>query len=449
MSREAGVRTGADVPFLDRERETAPPETLRRWQWARLAAGLGEIWGTNAFWRERLQAAGVRDPRDVASWEDFARLPRLAKGELAADQAAQPPFGTNLTHPLDRYVRVFQTSGTTGPPIRWLETEASWAWWARCWAFVFRSAGLGPGDRLAFPFSFGLFVGFWAGLEGARVIGAMAIPGGGQDSATRLHALRQLGATALVCTPSYGLHLAEVAQAQGVDPAGLGVRVTVHAGEPGAGIPAVRERLQRLWGARAYDHAGMTEVGAYGFECLAQAGLHVNELEFVAEVLDPESGRPVAPGEVGELTLTNLGRWGAPVLRYRSGDRVRLARHACACGRTFARLEGGILGRVDDMLVVRGINVFPSALEGIVRRFAGVDEFQIEVFRRGALDEVRLLLEMDGSAGPDGRVRETVDGILEAVRRDLGIRIEVAAVPARSLPRFELKARRVVRRAEP
>jgi phenylacetate-CoA ligase len=439
----------ADVPFLDRGRETAPAETVRRWQWERLATGLAEIWRSNAFWRERLRAAGVRDPRDIASWDDFARLPRLAKTDLVADQAARPPFGTNLTHPLDRYVRVFQTSGTTGAPIRWLETEASWAWWARCWAFVFRGAGLGSGDRLAFPFSFGLFVGFWAGLEGARVIGAMAIPGGGQDSPTRLHALRQLGATALICTPSYGLHLAEVAQAQGVDPAALGVRATVHAGEPGAGIPAVRARLERLWGARAYDHAGMTEVGAYGFECVAQAGLHVNELEFVAEVLDPESGRAVTPGEVGELTLTNLGRWGAPVLRYRSGDRVRLATDACACGRTFARLAGGILGRVDDMLVVRGVNVFPSALEGIVRRFSGVDEFQIEVFRRGALDEVRLLLEIDGSAGSAGGISPTVDQIVEAVRQDLGIRIEVAAVPARSLPRFELKARRVVRREEP
>jgi phenylacetate-CoA ligase len=154
----------------------------------------------------------------------------------------------------------------------------------------------------------------------------------------------------------------------------------------------------------------------------------------------------VAPGEVGELTLTNLGRWGAPVLRYRSGDRVRLAPNACACGRTFARLEGGILGRVDDMLVVRGVNVFPSALEGIVRRFAAVDEFQIEVFRRGVLDEVRLLIEIDGSAGPAERVRQTVDGVGQAVRRDLGIRIEVTAVPARTLPRYELKARRVVRR---
>jgi phenylacetate-CoA ligase len=435
-----------DVPFFDRARETAPPEILRRWQWERLAAGLDEVWRSNAFWRERLRACGVRDPHDVAGWADFARIPRLAKAELVADQTTSPPFGTNHTHPVDRYVRVFQTSGTTGRPIRWLETETSWAWWARCWAFVFRGAGLEPRDRLFFPFSFGLFVGFWAGLEGARVLGAMAIPGGGQDSPTRLHAMRELGVTALVCTPSYGLHLAEVARAQGIEPATLGVRTTVHAGEPGAGIPSVRQRLETLWGARSYDHAGMTEVGAYGFECVAQAGLHVNELEFIAEVLDPESGQPVALGEVGELTLTNLGRWGAPVLRYRSGDRVRLGAAACACGRTFGRLEGGILGRVDDMLIVRGVNVFPSALEGIVRRFPVVAEFQIEVFRRGALDEVRLLLEIDGSAGGGGG---TLAAVADAVRRDLGIRVEVAAVPTRTLPRYELKARRVVRRDEP
>jgi phenylacetate-CoA ligase len=443
------VAADVDIPFFDRARETAPRETLRGWQWERFAGGLSEVLASNAFWRARLRDAGVQDPRDVGSWSDFTKLPRLTKAELAADQAAHPPFGTNRTHPLDRYVRVFQTSGTTGPPIRWLETDASWTWWARCWAVVFRAAGLGPGDRLFFPFSFGLFVGFWAGLEGARVVGAMAIPGGGQDSPTRLHAIRELGATALVCTPSYGHHLAEVGRAQGLDPAALGVRTTIHAGEPGAGIPAVRERLQALWGARAYDHAGMTEVGAYGFECVAQAGLHVNELEFVAEVLDPESGQPVATGEVGELTLTNLGRWGAPVFRYRSGDRVRLATGACACGRTFARLEGGILGRVDDMLIVRGVNVFPSAIESIVRRFTVVDEFQIEVFRRGVLDEVRLLLEIDGGQRPADSVRETLAGIAEAVRRDLGIRIEVAAVPARTLPRFELKARRVVRREAP
>jgi phenylacetate-CoA ligase len=434
--------------FLDRARETAPTEQLRAWQWERLRGGLRELWDGNRFWRGRLEAAGVRDPRDVASWDDFVRLPRLEKRDLVADQDARPPFGTNQSYPLSRYVRVFQTSGTTGAPIRWLETEESWAWWARCWAFVLRAAGLGPGDRIAFPFSFGLFVGFWAGLEGARLLGALAIPGGGQDSGTRLHCMRELGATALVCTPSYALHLAEVAPDHGVDLAALSVRTTVHAGEPGAGIPAVRQRIETLWGARAYDHAGMTEVGAYGFACGAQRGLHVNELEFVCEVLDPDTGRPVEPGKVGELTLTSLGRWGAPALRYRSGDRVRVAPGACPCGRTFVTMESGILGRMDDMLIVRGVNVFPSALEGIVRQFSVVDEFQIEVFRRGALDEVRLLLEIDGQARGPAAVGETVARVAEALRRDIGIRIDVAAVPARSLPRYELKARRVVRRAD-
>ena len=432
--------------FFDRGLETASAEARRGRQWERLTGGLREIWATNRFWRARLAAAGVRDPRDVGGWDDFARLPRLAKSELAADQAEHAPFGSNLTYPLARYVRVFQTSGTTGRPLRWLESDESWAWWARCWGFVFRGAGLGPGDRIFFPFSFSLFVGFWAGFEGARTVGALAIPGGGQDSALRLHVMEELGATAFACTPSYGLHLAEVAQSRGLDARTLGIRVTVHAGEPGAGIPAVRRRLETLWSARAYDHAGMTEVGAYGFECREQAGLHVNEAEFVAEVLDPDSGGPVAPGEVGELTLTNLGRWGSPVLRYRSGDRVRLAPDPCACGRTFARLDGGILGRVDDMLIVRGVNVFPSALEGIVRRFDAVDEFQIEVFRRGALDEIRLLLEIDPAAGPADVTGRTCLHVVEAVRQALGIRVEAMPVPARSLPRNELKARRVVRR---
>jgi phenylacetate-CoA ligase len=434
--------------FRDRTAECQAPERLRAHQWSRLAAGLREAWATNPFWRRRLAAAGLADPRDVGSWADFARLPRLTKAELAADQAAAPPFGTNLTYPPDRYVRVFQTSGTTGRPIRWLETPESWAWWVHCWGFVLRAAGLGPGDRVFFPFSFGLFVGFWAGFEGAAAIGALPIPGGGQDSTLRLHAMRELGATALACTPSYALHLAEAAARQGLDPARLGVRTTVHAGEPGAGIPAVRQRIEAAWGARAFDHAGMTEVGAFGFECQAQAGLHVNELEFVAEVLEPDSGRPVAPGEVGELTLTNLGRWGSPVLRYRSGDRVRADGTACPCGRAFLRLAGGILGRVDDMLVVRGVNVFPSALEAIVRRFPPVDEFQIEVWRRGALDEVRLLLEIDDGVHAAEAVGRTVRGVVEAVRREVGIRVDAAAVPARSLPRWELKARRVVRRPE-
>ena len=422
--------------FLDRRLETLAPETLRDYQWTRLQALARAVHPANAFLARKWASAGVARADDLRRWEDFARLPFTRKSELAEDQAASPPFGSNQTYALDRYVRIHQTSGTTGAPIRWLDTAESWEWWLRCWGFVLRAAGLGPGDRIFFPFSFGLFVGFWAGFEGARALGALAIPGGGQDTAQRLATLEALGVTALCCTPSYALHLAQSARERGMDLGRLGVRTTVHAGEPGAGIPSVRARIEALWGARAYDHAGMTEMGAYGFECEAQAGLHVNESEFVAEVIDPASG---APAREGELVLSNLGRHGSPLLRYRTGDRVRVAAGPCACGRTFLRLEGGLLGRVDDMLVVRGVNVFPSALEGIVRRFPAVDEFMIEVYRRQEMDEVRLLLEVAGGGNIAAQVQE-------AVRVHLGIRVEIVAVPAQSLPRWELKARRVVRR---
>ena len=415
--------------------ETLDAARLHAHQLERLRAVVRVAHGANPFWTARWRAAGLASADDLRDRDDLGRLPLTTKSELAADQTAHPPFGTNLTHPLERYVRVHQTSGTTGVPLRWLDTQASWEWWARCWGFVLAGAGVRPDDRVFVPFSFGLFVGFWAGFEGARALGALAIPGGGQDSATRLATMQALGATVLVCTPSYALHLLQVARERGVDPAGLPVRVAVHAGEPGAGIPSVRARIEAGWGARAFDHAGMTEMGAYGYECEAQAGLHVNESEFIAEVIDPATG---APGREGELVLTNLGRPGSPLVRYRTGDRVRLARSACACGRTFARLEGGILGRLDDMLVVRGVNVFPSAIEAIVRRFP-VEEFQIEIFRAGELDEVRVLVEVYGDADGARHVQE-------ALRAGLGIRMDVAPVGPGSLPRFELKARRVVRR---
>lgn len=417
--------------------ETLPREELRALQWRKLRALAAEVLapGANAFLARKWGAAGLRAAGDLGSWEDFARLPFTRKAEFAADQAGHPPFGTNLTYPLRRYVRVHQTSGTSGAPIRWLETQESWDWWARCWGFVLAGAGVAPGDRVFFPFSFGLFIGFWSGFEGARALGALAIPGGGQDSATRLAWMESLGATVLVCTPSYALHLLEVGRERGIDVAKLPVRTTVHAGEPGAGIPAVRARIEEGWGARAYDHAGMTEVGAYGYECAEQAGLHVNETEFIAEVVDPATGSPASEGE---LVLTNLGRLGSPAVRYRTGDRVRLASEPCGCGRTFVRLEGGILGRLDDMLICRGVNVFPSAIEGIVRRFAAIEEFQVEVSRDGALDEICVLVEC-AEAGLERALQE-------AFRVELGIRLEVRPVPPRSLPRHELKARRVVRR---
>ena len=421
--------------MFDHALETLAPDKLAAHQWRRFQAMAREVLASNPFVGARWRAAGVRSVDDLRGWDDFRRLPFTLKREVAEDQAAHPPFGTNLTYPLERYVRVHQTSGTTGPPIRWLETPEAWEWWGRCWGMVLAGAGVSAGDRVFLPFSFGLFVGFWGALEGARALGAMAIPGGGADSPTRLAWMTALGATVLVCTPSYALHLVEVARERGMDLRTSTVRTTVHAGEPGAGIPAVRARIEDGWGARAFDHAGMTEVGAYGYECAEQAGLHVNESEYIAEVIDPATG---APAREGELVLTNLGRVCSPAVRYRTGDRVRVADGPCPCGRTFRRLEGGILGRLDDMLIVRGINVFPAVIEGVVRRFPAIDEFQIEVFRDGELDEVRVLVELDDPSG--------VRPLQEAFREAIGIRLQVAAVPLRSLPRWELKARRVVRR---
>ena len=421
--------------MFDRSLETLVPEALRAHQWQRFRTMAREVLGANPFVTAKWRAAGVRSADDLRGWDDFRRLPFTVKSEFTEDQAAHPPFGTNLTCPLERYVRVHQTSGTTGTPIRWLETQESWDWWARCWAFVLAGAGVTPADRVFFPFSFGLFVGFWGGFEGARALGALAIPGGGLDSPTRLVLMEALGATVLVCTPSYALHLVEIARERGLDLRKSTVRTSVHAGEPGAGIPSVRARIEEGWGVHAFDHAGMTELGAYGYECAEQAGLHVNESEYIAEVIDPATGEPAREGE---LVLTNLGRVGSPAIRYRTGDRVRLAGAPCRCGRTFLRLEGGILGRLDDMLIVRGINVFPAAIEEVVRRFPAIDEFQIEVFRDGELDEIRVLVELEDPSG--------VRRVQEAFREAFGIRLQVAAVPLKSLPRFELKARRLVRR---
>jgi phenylacetate-CoA ligase len=424
--------------MFDAGLETLPREELRQVQWRKLHVMVTQLLAAeshNGFVKRAWADAGVRAAADLRSWDDFARLPLTGKADLVDDQAAHPPFGTNLTFPLEGYVRVHQTSGTSGQPIRWLDTQVSWDWWIRCWGFVLRGAGLTPEDHVFFPFSFGLFIGFWAGFEGARAIGALTVPGGGQDSPTRLAWMERLGVTALVCTPSYALHLLEVARERGVDARKLGVRTTVHAGEPGANIPAVRARIEDGWGARAFDHAGMTEMGAYGYECAAQAGLHVNESEFIAEVIDPTTGRAATEGE---LVLTNLGRLGSPAIRYRTGDRVRLAASPCTCGRSFLRLEDGILGRLDDMLIVRGVNVFPSAIEAVVRRFRAIEEFQIEVFRDGELDEVRVLIE-----AVDVTLTRAVQ---DAFRAEMGLRLDVCAVAPQTLPRHELKARRVVRK---
>jgi len=420
--------------------ETLSGDELRAHQWRRLRGRLPWLRRVNAFHRQKWDAAGLTDMREIAADEEgLDRLPFTTKFDLVADQAARPPYGSNLSYPLDRYVHLHQTSGTTGRPLRILDTAESWEWWAACWQFVYRAAGVTSADRIFFCFSFGPFIGFWSAFAGAEKLRALCLSGGAQSSRERVAAIVATEATVLVCTPTYALRIAEVAREDGVDLSRTSLRVAVHAGEPGASIPATRERIERAFGAAAFDHTGATEVGAHGFSCSARDGVHVIETHFIAEILDHATGAVHDEGE-GELVLTNLGRWGAPAIRYRTGDRVRAVRERCSCGRTLLKLKGGIIGRVDDMVTVRGINVFPSAIEAIVRRFEEVEEFRVELVRVREMDELRCTIEP--RAGVSGQLAERV---ATAIHGGLGIRCPVDAVSAGSLPRFELKAKRFVK----
>jgi phenylacetate-CoA ligase len=412
--------------------ETSSRSVIEAHQLARLQHGLTQILPQNRFYRQKLLQKS--DPIAIEQLENLSSLPFTTKRELVIDQEEYPLFGSNLTHPLSEYVRFHQTSGTSGRPLKIVDTQESWDWWADCWTSVYRAAGVSQDDIVFLAFGFGPFIGFWSAYEGAKRMGALTVPGGGMDSLQRLRAIQEIGATVLVCTPSYALRLAEVAHEHGIDLTESSIRVTIHAGEPGASISATRERIEQAWGARTYDHAGMTEVGAFGFACSQQQGIHVNEGEFIAEILDILTGQPVQEGQTGELVLTNLGRWGSPVIRYRTGDLVRHGGYSCACRRTFLMLPGGVLGRADDMLIVRGVNVYPSALANILHRFPEVTEYRIIVTKNGSLDEIALQVECPS---------ELVTTLQEELHLALNLRVPVETVELGTLPRFELKARRI------
>ncbi len=416
--------------------ETWGDAERRARQRERLARMLPVVLEGNAFYRRKLADAGI--PDGPAALDRWASVPLTSKSELSADQAEHPPFGTNLSYPLDRYIRLHQTSGTTGSPLRILDDRDSWEWWARTWGFVYRAAGVSRADRVFFAFSFGPFIGFWSAFAGAEAVGALAISGGSLSSAERARAIVATGATALLCTPTYALRLAEAARGDGIDLAGSSLRVVIAAGEPGASVPAIRQRIEDELGAELIDHTGATEIGPTGFSCAARDGVHLIEREFVVEVLDRATGEVRDAGE-GELVITNLGRWGSPAIRYRTGDLVRAVRGRCPCGRTLVKLAGGILDRADDMVTVRGVNVFPSALEAIVRRFDEVAEFRIELFKDRGMDELRCVVEPRGAHGDLG------PRIADAIHRDIGLRVAVGLVGPGSLPRFEFKARRFIR----
>jgi len=425
---------------------STPRSALDDLKLERLQRLLAEILPRNAFYAVKLRDVGGNGSGGaIESLADLAAWPCTSKEELVAMAEAARP--ANLTWPVDRYVRFHQTSGTHGRPLAVFDTTADWAWWMDCWRTVCERGRVGPGDHVFVAASFGPYAGFWSGFEAAVAAGALAIPGGGLSSLGRIELLKRTQATVLLATPSYALHLAEVAADAQIDAAALSVRLVIVAGEPGGSIPAVRRQIAAAWGADVLDHAGATEVGPWGvgvldedpaFAARGGPGLHVIEPWFHPEFLSVETGGPAAAGELAELVLTTLGRAGCPVIRYRTGDIVKprwpTAEEITAGGCPWVWLDGGVLGRTDDMLVVRGVNIFPRAIDEIVRSFPEIVEYRLQVAARGSLDTMHL--EIEDRLGDPGRVAREL-------QMRLGLRVEVQAVPLGSLPRFEGKGRRI------
>jgi phenylacetate-CoA ligase len=407
---------------------------LDAWKLERLRGLLGAILPGNGFYAAKLARV---DPESLASLDELQEWPFTFKEELVAAATAGLPG--NLTWPVDRYVRFHQTSGTHGRPLPVFDTAEDWAWWMECWRLILDRGGVTPADRVLVASSFGPYAGFWSCFGAAVDRGCLTIPAGGLPSLGRLQLARTLAATVLVATPSYALHLAEVAEEHKIDLAALPIRLVIVAGEPGGSVPATRARIADAWGADVLDHSGATEVGPWGVGDSTGGGLDIIEPFFHPEFLALDTGRPAGPGELAELVLTTLGRTGAPVIRYRTGDVVRptWAESAGEAGCPWVHLEGGILGRADDMLVVRGVNIFPGGIDDIVRGFPEVVEHRLTVSTRESLDVLSLEVE-DRLAAPSR--------IADELRLRLGLKVDVTNVPLGSLPRFEGKGRRLIDR---
>jgi phenylacetate-CoA ligase len=412
-----------------RRLETLPADSLASLQLKKLNQLLETILPHNSLYSSKL--SGLELP--LTSLDALHDLPFTFKDELIGE-SSDSDFAANLTYPVERYTRFHRTSGTRGHPLVVLDTAADWQWWLDTWQFVLDAAELGPEDRVLMAFSFGPFVGFWSAFDAAVARGCLVLPGGGLSTLARLDILRNTRTTAVCCTPTYALHMADVAADNDIDLAALDVRRIIVAGEPGGSIPAIRARIETAWNARLIDHSGATEIGPWGYADHQQRGLHVIESEFIAEFVSVTSGKPAADGELSELVLTTLGRAGSPVIRYRTGDLVRPTWNAVE-NNNFVLFEGGVLGRADDMMIVRGVNIFPSSIEQILHSFPEVIEYRITAKKDGEMDSLSIEVE-DRLDSPERIAKE--------LQLRLGLRIAVATVPIGTLPRFEGKGKRFV-----
>ncbi|MGH2774677.1 MAG: phenylacetate--CoA ligase family protein [Actinomycetota bacterium] len=434
-----------DSPFWNKRHETMPRDRLDALQVNKLQ-NLVE-WATERvpYHAKRLGDAGVT-PDSIQSLDDLRRIPFMTREEWMRSQVEHPPFGPILAAPESAAIRYHMTSGTTGrTPIRVLDSMRDWEWIAEMWCYGFWGFGVRPSDTVFFAFSYGTFVGFWGAHYACEKIGCLVLPGGNMTTEARVKQIVDMKATVVCSTPTYALRMAQEAHNLGIDLAKSPVKRLVLSGEPAGSIPATKKLIEDQWGAVAGDTAGMTELGTIMvFECSEQpGGTHIIEPHYIEEVVDPVSGEPLGYGEQGERVVTSFGRGFIPVLRYRTRDLVvKIPADRCSCGRTLDIYEGGIVGRVDDMKLVRGTNVYPRAVEAIVREFTEVDEFQIHLYTaEGIRDEIEVLVEIpDSSADADTILKKIGTELSEAHE---GLRFGVKRAENDSLPRFELKAKRL------
>ncbi|MDZ7700255.1 MAG: AMP-binding protein [Deltaproteobacteria bacterium] len=424
--------------------ETLPHETLRELQVKKFRRIFTWAYDHSKLHRSLYDAAGIK-PEDIRSMEDIRYVPTVEKSMMRDIQRKDPfPYGDALCVPLEEVSEFRQTSGTTGQPVYQADTWADWEWWSECWAFILWAQGYRPKDRVFIPFGYNIFVAFWAGHYAAEKIGAEVVPGGVLDTQARILKIDELKATAMMATPTYVLSMAATARDKmGLDPASMSIERITCAGEPGASIPTTKKRMEDAWGAKVYDHAGATEIGAWCYECDEQpGGLHVNEGCFLVEIVDVDTGEYIeAPGRRGKMIITAFDRYAQPCIRFDSKDIIEWAADPCPCGRSFRLIKGGVVGRADDITKVKGVLLSPSAIEEVVRGIEGLgDEFEVIVDKVGDTDRITLKVELL----PDHKERRPdIEGELKdqlRLKTNLGYKLEFHDLE--TLPRYEVKAKR-------
>ncbi len=425
--------------------EAMEEERLRELQLRKFKRILKWAYERSRFHRKLYDEAGLR-PGDVRTLEDITLVPKVEKSMMRGIQGKEPfPYGEMLCVPLEEVTEFRQTSGTTGQPVYQPDTWEDWEWWSECWAYILYAQGYRNRDRVFIPFGYNVFVAFWAGHYGAEKLGCEVVPGGVLSTEARVLKMQEVRATAMMGTPTYMLAMADVARKKlGLEPPkDLRVRRITCAGEPGASVPATKQRIQEAWGAKVFDHVGATEIGAWSYECEEQpGGLHVNEAMFLVQIEDLETGKLIEePGKPGRMVITALDRLAQPCVRFDSKDIIMWSGEPCPCGRSFRLIRGGVLGRADDITKVKGVLLAPTAIEDVVRSIPELgDEYEVVVTREGDADRIALKVELQPWA--QARQQKVLSRLVDQLRLKTNLGYEISFHPYGSLPRYEVKARR-------